>query len=210
MLARQTGFGQAHISNFLRRKRVLSLEGLDRVLQSQLLTIADLMPDQFLLARRAACAETNYDAVPLVSSTTALTSQIVPPHSVLDVLNIPSGILQSFRSRRANSRKGWLRFVAIRLSSLQASPMEPVLTSESIAVIDRHYNSLLRYHPARPTLYAVQYANSLVIRYLEFESNRLVLRPHSPAYPVVLVELGANETPSDHVIGRVCFLLSQL
>ena len=31
-LAEQTGFKQAHISNFLNRKRGLSLEGMDKVL----------------------------------------------------------------------------------------------------------------------------------------------------------------------------------
>ena len=33
-LARQTGFKQAHISNFLNKKRGLSLEGMDKVLPS--------------------------------------------------------------------------------------------------------------------------------------------------------------------------------
>jgi len=33
-LAEQTGFKQAHISNFLNRKRSLSLEGMDRVRRS--------------------------------------------------------------------------------------------------------------------------------------------------------------------------------
>lgn len=210
MLARQSGFGQAHISNFLRKRRVLSLEGLDRVLQSQLLTISDLLPDQFLPSHQAALAETDYDAVPLVSAATALYSQNIPSRAVIDVLRIPAGILQNFRPRRASARKDWLRFVAIRLNSAQASPMEPILPAESIAVIDRHYNSLMRYHPAKPTLYAVQYVNSLLIRYIEFDSNRLILRPHSPAHPVILLELGANEAPSDHVTGRVCFLLTQL
>ena len=88
--------------------------------------------------------------------------------------------------------------------------MEPILAQESIAVIDRHYNSLLRYNPAKPTLYAVHYANALLIRYLDFEANRLILRPHSPAHPVILLELGANETPQDYVTGRVCLLLTQV
>src|ERR1700729_1227992 len=43
-LAQQTGFRQAHISNFLNRKRSLSLEGLDRVLASQNITIDQLLP----------------------------------------------------------------------------------------------------------------------------------------------------------------------
>src|SRR6202030_4314191 len=42
-LAEQTGFKQAHISNFLNRKRGLSLEGMDRVLNVQHLSGLDLI-----------------------------------------------------------------------------------------------------------------------------------------------------------------------
>src|SRR3984885_1876351 len=44
LLARQTGFGQSHLSNFLRSRRQLSLEAMDRVLRAQHLTAADLLP----------------------------------------------------------------------------------------------------------------------------------------------------------------------
>src|ERR1700722_7655606 len=43
-LAQQAGFQGAHISNFLNRKRALSLEGLDRVLASQNLAIDQILP----------------------------------------------------------------------------------------------------------------------------------------------------------------------
>src|SRR5437868_7770495 len=42
-LAHQTGFQQAHISNFLNSKRSLSLEGMDKVLQVQKLSVLDLL-----------------------------------------------------------------------------------------------------------------------------------------------------------------------
>src|SRR5215467_9204737 len=42
-LAEQTGFKQAHISNFLNRKRGLSLEGMDKVLSVQRLSVLDLL-----------------------------------------------------------------------------------------------------------------------------------------------------------------------
>ena len=44
LLARQTGLGQSHLSNFLHCRRQLSLEALDRVLAAQHLTAADLLP----------------------------------------------------------------------------------------------------------------------------------------------------------------------
>src|ERR1700761_8320043 len=43
-IAQQAGFQQAHISNFLNKKRALSLEGLDRVLASQNLSIDQILP----------------------------------------------------------------------------------------------------------------------------------------------------------------------
>src|SRR6202140_3862420 len=46
-LAEQTGFKQAHISNFLNRKRGLSLEGMDTVLRVQHLSVpARLDPEE--------------------------------------------------------------------------------------------------------------------------------------------------------------------
>ena len=42
-LAEQTGFRQAHISNFLNRKRSLSMDGMDRVLNVQRLSVLDLL-----------------------------------------------------------------------------------------------------------------------------------------------------------------------
>src|SRR5882762_3363231 len=42
-LAQQTGFKQAHISNFLNRKRGFSLEGMDKVLNVQHLSVLDLL-----------------------------------------------------------------------------------------------------------------------------------------------------------------------
>ena len=42
-LAQETGFKQAHISNFLNRKRGLSVEGMDKVLNVQRLSVLDLL-----------------------------------------------------------------------------------------------------------------------------------------------------------------------
>src|ERR1700758_5374789 len=50
-LASQAGFKQAHISNFLNKKRSLSLEGLDRVLAAQNLSIDQILPLELAAAR---------------------------------------------------------------------------------------------------------------------------------------------------------------
>src|SRR6201987_2736813 len=51
-LAQQTGFKQAHISNFLNKKRGLSIEGMDKVLFVQHLSVLDLL-DPLEINKRA-------------------------------------------------------------------------------------------------------------------------------------------------------------
>jgi hypothetical protein len=50
-LAKQTGFEPAHISNFLNRKRSLSVEGMDRIFAAQGLSVYDLLSREELNKR---------------------------------------------------------------------------------------------------------------------------------------------------------------
>lgn len=210
MLARQSGFDQAHISNFLRRKRVLSLQGLDRVLASQMLDIRDLLPDRDRPSERVAPGTASSEAIPLVSHSAAVHEPHIHPAAVIDMVHVPSGVLQQLRPRRAVSRKSWQRFVAVRVTEHDAARMNPVLTAEAIVVLDRHYSSLVRYNPARPNIYSVRVGRSLHLCYADFDADRLILRAHSLAYPVLLSQLGPRETASDHIIGRVCLQISEV
>src|ERR1700752_5387117 len=70
LLARQTGFGQSHISNFLRSRRQLSLEALDRVRSAQHMTAGDLLPVQYI--REDWSGENENGTIPLVSHASAL------------------------------------------------------------------------------------------------------------------------------------------
>lgn len=88
--------------------------------------------------------------------------------------------------------------------------MDPVLKELSLAVIDRHYNSLVPASPPAPNLYALMLGSKLLFRYVTFDSNRLLLRPHSLAAPVEAVEILPAESPSDLLVGRVCVLITEL
>src|SRR5579863_8100307 len=61
LLARQTGFGQSHLSNFLRSHRQLSLEAMDRVLSAQHLDAADLLPAKHASAPAWAANSGSFD-----------------------------------------------------------------------------------------------------------------------------------------------------
>jgi hypothetical protein len=47
------------------------------------------------------------------------------------------------------------------------------------------------------------------LRYVDFLSNRLVLRPHNIAFPVDLIEVDPGEAPSDLIMGRICLILNE-
>jgi transcriptional regulator with XRE-family HTH domain len=211
LLARQTGFQPSHISNFLRRRRTLSLDALDRLLAAQMLTVGDLLAlEDIPSAPRETASSITHTAVPVVAPAAAIHDAVPPGSATLDLVQLPLGILEQMRSRRATSRRGWSRFVSVRLTRQQAAGMQPLLPPETIAVIDRHYNSPVPYQPPQPSIFAVRVGNALHFRIAEFENNRLILRPVELNYPVQLLALGPHEMPSDLIVGRVCLTVAPI
>lgn len=207
LLARQTGFGQAHLSNFLHSRRQLSLEAMDRVLTAQHMSAGDLVAFGRMTAEVR--QGENTASVPIVSHAVALFEPYIRPAATQAMLQLPEGLLGSLRSRSANSRKPWERFVAVRISAADALPMEPLVLPEAIALIDRHYNALNPYRPNRPNLYAVRNGAHLTLRYVSFLSSRLILRPHNMVFPVELIEVDPEESPGDLLAGRVALILNE-
>jgi transcriptional regulator with XRE-family HTH domain len=207
LLARQTGFGQSHLSNFLHSRRQLSLEALDKILAAQHMAAGDLLPTTF--SNEGLPAGEGGSAVPVVSHAAALFEPFIRPSAAQTMLHLPAGLLQSIRTRVSNPRRAWQRFVAVRISAADAMPMEPLILPEALALIDRHYNSLIPYRPNRPNLYAVRHGSHLRLRYVDFVANRLVLRPHNIAYPVDLLVVEHGEPPSELIVGRIALILNE-
>jgi hypothetical protein len=207
LLARQTGFGQPHLSNFLHNRRQLSLEALDRVLAAQHLAAADLLPALHLAGTPG--MDDDSGTVPVVSHAAALFEPHIRPSAAQGMLHLPAGMLQSMRARVPQSRRAWQRFVAVRVSAADALAMEPLVLPEAIALLDRHYTSMAPYRPNRANLYAVRHGAHLTLRYVDYGANRLVLRPHNIAFPVDLIEIDPGESPGDLIAGRVAQILNE-
>ena len=208
LLARQTGFGQSHISNFLRSRRQLSLEALDRVLLAQQISVWDLLPLDLRLAHAREPEET--EVVPIVSHTAALFEPLVRASSTRNMLHVPPGWLGTTRAQPSIHRRSWRRFVAISISVAEAAAMDPLVVADSIVVLDRHYTSLVSYRPNRNNVYAVRNGNRLWLRYVDFLANRLVLRPHNLAFPVDLLQIAPGEAPADLIAGRAVLVINEL
>lgn len=214
LLARQTGLGQPHLSNFLHGRRQLSLTALDKLLRAQQLVISDLLPSARgrgspLLSEQIG----EVGQVPLVSHSVALFEPYVRATSVQRMLEFPAETLRSLRPRCTPARRQWERFVAVRLSALDVFGMEPLLLPEAVLVLDRHYNSFAPYRGATstlPHLYAVRNHQRLCIRYVDFLASRLFLRTHQPDIPAELLEPVGEETPNDLLSGRVALIVNEL
>jgi hypothetical protein len=210
LLARQTGFGQPHLSNFLRGRRQLSLGAMDRILVAQRLSAADLLP--VLVVRESVPAEES-GAVPLVTHAAALIERIIRPTAVQLTLHFPAELLASIQPRASSARRAWQRFVAVRAEDADAAAMEPLLQPKAIVLLDRHYNTFALYRPNRPNLYAIWQGARLKLRYADFSLGRLVLRPRNLAYPVELIDPGGPggwAPAADLLVGRVALVLNEL
>lgn len=135
--------------------------------------------------------------------------QRVPYDNVIHIA-VNRGLLDVYPIRRTLARREWQRFLAVRLSAAQARPMNPLLNAGAVAVVDRHYNSMVLNDSSRPNVYAVNVANSLAFRYISFDSGRVILRPHAIDHPVELLRLGTDESPSTCIVGRVCLAINEL
>jgi len=210
-LAQKAGFQQAHISNFLNKKRALSLEGLDRVMEAQGLTVEQILPVE--LAAGAAREEETSDpveAVPIVSPSAAIDDAQISGAAVIETVPVVGARLRENRAKPAPRRTQWERFVAVRVDAQQASAMAPVLAVGALAVIDRHWNSLAPYRANQPNIYAVRSGSMLMLRYVDFDDRHLILRPFLREFPVQLIGLREGESPADYVVGRVCLVVAEV
>jgi hypothetical protein len=211
-LAQQAGFQQAHISNFLNRKRALSLEGLDRVLAAQHLRIEEILPLEMTAGAatpRIAQENDPTEMIPIVSPSSAMDDASIAPSAVIESVPVALSRLYGNRARAAGQRAHWQRFLAIRIDAQQAAAMEPLLPAGSIAVMDRHYNSLA-YRANQPSIYAVRFGPTLLLRHVDFDDRHLILRPYARNFPVQLLPLTPEESPGDYIVGRVCMVMAEV
>jgi Peptidase S24-like len=207
-LAKETGFKQAHISNFLNKKRGLSVEGMDRVLRVQSLSVLDLI-DPGEVNKRASIlppSEDQFETVLLVDGCVAATQPFIMSMLVKDMLKFKRSFLKKLRPEMEGDREQWERFVLLREDAREGMSMYPRLLPGATALVDRHYNSLKPYHKGESNMYAVAKDGGCTVKYVEQAGRHLVLRPHNPAYPVEVLHMEGSKSVSDFLIGRVCYV----
>jgi hypothetical protein len=207
-LAQQTGFKQAHISNFLNRKRGLSLEGMDKVLQVQHLSILDLLDPAEVNKRTSIIPPSGdeFENIVLTDGPSAATQPLITAMHLKEIVKFRKSFLRRLRAKTAGSRTAWQRFVLIRLDAREAAFMSPRLAPGAMLLLDRHYNSLTPYRKGESNMYAVLKSGTCIVRYVEDAGNDLILRPHNQSSPIEVLTIAEGKSAGDYLVGRVCFV----
>jgi hypothetical protein len=207
-LAEQTGFKQAHISNFLNRKRGLSLEGMDKVLNVQHLSVLDLL-DPAEVNKRASVlppSEDEFDNIVVTEPQIAASEARIMSMHVKEMLKFKKSFLKRLKEEMEGDRTGWDRFVIVKVDAQDGISMYPRVQPGATALLDRHYNSLSPYRKGETNMYAVRKNGTSTIRYVELAGGHMILRPHNPASPVEVLAMEDGMKPTDRIVGRICYV----
>jgi len=215
-LARRTNFTQAHISNFLNRKRGLKLAALDRMCKQLGIHVYDLLDPREVakklavegsLAKGKGGDEEEFAVVPLVEGRIAAGSEVVVSEEVKELLKFRKTFLKRIHAEGESSagRENWTRFVLIKVDPKEGMSMWPRVGPGSTLLLDRHYNSLRPYHKGERNMYAVRKEDGCTVKYVEVDEKGglLVLRPHNPDYPVEVLPIEEGRTFAEAIVGRV-------
>jgi len=211
LLSRQTGLGQPHISNFLHSRRGLSLKSLDLILEAQRLEVSDLLPARREPKEELKVAEPVEAVIeiPLVAHAVAIFDPYIRASSTLALAPFRGETLKGLEARCSNARRQWDRFVAVRIGAEDAAAMNPELQREALVLLDRHYTSFRQWREDRQNLYGAKLGTSLVVRYAQFQGDRVVLRAHQAHIKAEVLEPGPGETANDLLVGRVVLIVNE-
>jgi hypothetical protein len=204
-LSRQAGFQQGHLSNFLNSRRGLSLESMDRLLETLQIEVLDLV-DAGEIQRRAPlpAGSASLESIAVVSVEHAARLPRFTPEQVGGSVSFQKAFLRKLKSNDVCSRSDWLRFVTIKLDPQTVRAMFPRSAAGATLLIDRHYTSLDPYRQHQPNLYALRLQARYAIGYVSQAGDHLVLRPRNPQLPVELARIDRAKSYSDYIVGRVC------
>jgi hypothetical protein len=204
-LSREAGFQQGHLSNFLNARRGLSLESMDRLLETLNIGVLDLA-DLKDIERRAPhpAGASGFESVAVVSGEQAARLPRFTPEQVRESRNFSKSFLRKLKPNDASNRSEWLRFVLLQLDAKAAGGMFPHIPAGATLLVDRHYNSLQPYRRLQPNIYAVHAEARCLIGYVSVSGDHQVLRPRNPQHSVELVRIDRGRSYHDYIVGRVC------
>lgn len=201
-LARAADFPQGHLSNFLNARRGLSLESMDRLLDTLGIGILDLLETKEIQEHAELPRKDGVERIALVSPEHAALARF-HPEQILETRSFNKSFLRRLRASDAEDRRDWLRFVVIRLE-LKGVPLVVYRAARVTLLIDRHYSSLDPYRRFQPNVYVVNFGGRCNMGYVSVFDDYLLLRSRDPQEQVEMVRIERGRSYSDYIVGRVC------
>jgi transcriptional regulator with XRE-family HTH domain len=207
-LAELVGVGQAHISNFLLGRRGLSIEGMDALLNVLGLDVERLiaMSEQ---PRDQKVSSTTLESVPLIQHNAAM-NPTFGTDEILVEMGFTKILLRRLKADSTDTRKPWIRFVAIRADAALAAPMYPRLSNGSVLLVDRHYCLLSGHQRAEPNLYMIRKEQTLMVRWIEMQGSNLSLRPDCGEHPLDFICIDRKHPLTSCIVGRVVYIATEI
>ncbi len=203
-LAREAGFPQGHLSNFLNSRRGLSLESMDRLLDALEIKAADLLSAEEIQKRAGSRGDgDDLERVVLVSGANAALPRFASDH-VLGTRPFSRSFLRRLKARNDHDRGDWLRFVLIMLDLESARSLLPFEMATATLLVDRHYSSLDPYRRMQPNLYVATLGGRCQAGYLSYLDRHLILRTRDPRQQLQSVAIPSGGNFSQYIVGRVC------
>jgi hypothetical protein len=203
-LARDAGFQQAHLSNFLNRRRGLGLQAMDRLLDLLHIDVLHLAGVSNVERRESNSAEDDTQLVALVSLDAAARVIRFTADDIQGAVSFPRTFLLRLKPKTDGNRRDWTRFAAATLDARSIEGMAPLLKPEAVVLIDRHYNAA-PLQPADQALYAVIDGGRCVVRRLTLAPGALILRPQteSPSSPLHVLPIPIGKRAGNFIVGRI-------
>ncbi|MGC2108015.1 MAG: helix-turn-helix domain-containing protein [Candidatus Korobacteraceae bacterium] len=203
-LSRDAGFQQGHLSNFLNARRGLSVESMDRLLDSLGIGLLDLV-DAADIQRHAIVPTpaSGLESIALVPEQIAMLARFTADQ-IVETRSFSKAFLRRLKPNPSDDRADWLRFVLIRFDVRNAHGRLPPGIYAATLLLDRHYSSLQPYRREEPNLYAVRIGERCSIGYATVADEHLILRPQNPHTALEVVRIERGRRYDEYIVGRVC------
>ena len=202
------GMRQAHISNFVHGRRGLSIEAMDALLNVLGLDVRRLMAMSEQTTPSPKDSSSTLESVPLIQHGAAM-NPTFGKDEILGELGYTKTLVRQLKAEPTDTRKPWVRFIAVRADAALAAPMNPRLSNGSVLLVDRHYCSLAWHPKGGQNLYLIRKEQTLMVRWAAMQGTQLCLRPDRNEYPLAFIYIDRTNPLASCMVGRVVHIATE-
>ncbi len=129
---------------------------------------------------------------------------------VLGTIGFTRSQLRRLEAVPPDTRKLWVRFIAVKADKALSTPMSPRVESGSVLLIDRHYCSLDNHSNDKPNLYLIRKDEVCMVRWVEMQGTQLCLRPERNDYPLDFISINGKNQLESCIVGRLAHVATDI